>query len=150
MAVVQHCCRRVVHLGPLGAGTTMKLVLNMPMAVFWAALAEALAIGAGHGLQRAQMLEVFLDSPVALPALRAKAPLLLGTVEEVAFDVTGVRKDLLAMTSTAQAVAVATPTAAAALAHFAAATAAGYGARDVALIVEYVDAMTRLSRGDPA
>ncbi len=150
LAVVQHCCRRVVHLGPLGAGTTMKLVLNMPMAVFWAALAEALAIGAGHGLQRAAMLEVFLDSPVALPALRAKVPLMLGAAEDVAFDVTGVRKDLLAMTATAQAVAVATPTAAAALAHFAAATAAGYGARDVALIVDYVDEMTRLSRGDSA
>src|SRR5262249_27646158 len=36
--------RRVAHLGPVGAGATLTLVLLAPMAVYWAALAEALAI----------------------------------------------------------------------------------------------------------
>ncbi|HWQ16105.1 MAG TPA: NAD(P)-dependent oxidoreductase [Roseiflexaceae bacterium] len=135
--------RRIVHMGPSGAGTTMKLVLNMPMAVFWAALGEALAIGAQHGLPLDRMLDVFLDSPVALPALRAKAPLLLGAAHEPAFDVTGVRKDLLAMVATGQDVGVPTPTGAAALAQFAAATAAGYGERDLVFIVEYLAEVAR-------
>jgi 3-hydroxyisobutyrate dehydrogenase len=136
-------CRRVAHMGGTGSGTTMKLVLNMPMAVFWAALAEALAIGAQHGLALDRMLDVFLDSPVALPALRAKAPLLLGAEHEVAFDVTGVRKDLLAMIATGQDVGVPTPAGSAALAHFAAATAAGYGERDLAFLVEYLAEVVR-------
>jgi len=137
------CCRRVVHLGASGAGTTMKLVLNMPMAIFWAGLSEALAIGTQRGLDLAQMLDVFLDSPVALPALRAKAPLLLGEAHEVAFDVTGVRKDLLAMIATAQDAGVPTPAGSAALAHFAAATAAGYGERDLVFIVAYLVDLVR-------
>lgn len=141
--VLEQFCRRIAHMGPSGAGTTMKLVLNMPMAVFWAALAEALAIGTQHGLQLEKMLEVFLDSPVALPALRAKAPLLLGAEHEVAFDVTGVRKDLLAMIATGQDVGVPTPAGAAALAHFAAATAAGYGERDLVFVVEYLAAVAQ-------
>ncbi|HMO58949.1 MAG TPA: NAD-binding protein, partial [Roseiflexaceae bacterium] len=141
--VFEQFCRRVVHLGPLGAGTTMKIVLNMPMAIFWAGLAESLAIGTQHGLNMAQMLDIFLDSPVALPALRAKVPIMLGNDDQVAFDVTGVRKDLLAMMATAQDVGVPTPAAAAALAHFAAATAAGYGERDLALIVEYLGDLAR-------
>jgi 3-hydroxyisobutyrate dehydrogenase len=141
--VLEQLCRRIVHLGGPGAGTTMKLVLNMPMAVFWAALAEALAIGTQHGLALDQMLDVFLDSPVALPALRLKAPLLLGTPHEVAFDVTGVRKDLLAMIATGQDVGVPMPAAAAALGHFAAATAAGYGERDLAFLVEYLADIAR-------
>jgi 3-hydroxyisobutyrate dehydrogenase-like beta-hydroxyacid dehydrogenase len=141
-------CRRVVHLGPSGSGTTMKLVLNMPMAIFWASLAEAMAMGSQFGLDRAQMLEVFLDSPVALPALRMKAPLLLGAEQEVAFDVTGVRKDLLAMVATGQDAGVPMPTGSAALGLFAAATAAGYGGRDMITVVEYMLQQVRASFGE--
>jgi 3-hydroxyisobutyrate dehydrogenase len=107
--VLEAFSRRVVHLGPGGAGTTMKLVLNMGMAIFWAGLSEALTMGHQYGLDLEQMLDIYLDSPVALPALRMKAPLLLGAEHEVAFDVTGVRKDLLAMVGTAQEVGVRQP-----------------------------------------
>jgi 3-hydroxyisobutyrate dehydrogenase len=141
-------CRRIVHMGPSGSGTTMKLVLNMPMAIFWVGLAEAMAMGSQFGLDRAQMLDVYLDSPVALPALRMKAPLLLGTPHEVAFDVTGVRKDLLAMIATGQDAGVPMPVGSAALALFAAATAAGYGGRDMIAVVEYLHELVRASFGE--
>ena len=135
--------RRIVHMGPSGAGTLMKLVLNMPMAIFWAGLAEATAMGRQFGLDMERMLDVYLDSPVAMPALRLKAPLLLGAPHEVAFDVTGVRKDLLAMVATAQDAGVPTPSGSAALALFAAATAAGYGEQDLIAIVEYMAELAR-------
>lgn len=141
--LLQTLGRRIVHLGGQGAGTTMKLVLNMTMASFWGALAESLAVGRQFGLDMETMLNVYLDSPVALPALRAKAPLLLGASHDVAFDVTGVRKDLLAMVATAQEAGVPTPVASSALAHFAAATAAGYGERDLAFLVEYLAEVAR-------
>jgi 3-hydroxyisobutyrate dehydrogenase len=141
-------CRKIVHMGPGSSGTTMKLVLNMPMAIFWVALAEAMTMGSQFGLDRAQMLDVYLDSPVALPALRMKAPLLLGAPHEVAFDVTGVRKDLLAMIATGQDAGVPMPVASAALALFAAATAAGYGGRDMIAVVEYLHEVVRDSFGE--
>jgi 3-hydroxyisobutyrate dehydrogenase len=140
-------CRRIVHMGPRGSGTTMKLARNMPMAIFWAGLAEAIAMGSQFGLDRAQMLDVYLDSPVALPALRMKARLLLGAPHEVAFDVTGVRKDLLAMIATGQAAGVPMPAGSAALALFAAATAAGHGERDLIAVVEYMLELVRESFG---
>ncbi|MBC8162251.1 MAG: NAD(P)-dependent oxidoreductase [Roseiflexaceae bacterium] len=143
MPVFDVLARRVAHLGPHGAGTTMKLALNMPMAIFWAGLAEAIAMGRQYGLDTAQMLAVYLDSPVALPALRAKAPLLLGEQAEVAFDVTGVRKDLIAMLATGLDAGVPMPTGAAALGTFAAATAAGYGEQDMIQVVEFVSDMVR-------
>ncbi|KAB8141828.1 NAD(P)-dependent oxidoreductase [Chloroflexia bacterium SDU3-3] len=139
--------RRTVHLGPAGSGTTMKLALNLPMAIYWAGLAEAMAMGQQLGLDRAQMLDVYLDSTVSLPAMRAKVPLLLGAEQEVAFDVTGVRKDLIAMIASGQDAGVPMPTSAAALAHFAAATAAGYGHDDLATVVEYVLEMVQASAG---
>jgi 3-hydroxyisobutyrate dehydrogenase len=141
-------CRRIVHLGPSGSGTTMKLALNLPMAIFWAGLAEAMAMGSQFGLDTAQMLDVYLDSPVALPALRLKAPLILGEAHEVAFDVTGVRKDLLAMIATGQDAGVPMPTSSAALSLFAAATAAGYGEHDLVALVAYVREMVRTSFGE--
>ena len=146
--VLELLCRRIVHLGPSGSGTTMKLALNMPMAIFWAGLAEAMAMGAQFGLDRAQMLDVYLDSPVALPALRMKAPLLLGAPHEVAFDVTGVRKDLLAMVATGQDAGVPMPAGSAALALFAAATAAGHGDRDLIAVVDYMLEQVRASFGE--
>ena len=130
--------RRIVHLGPTGAGTTMKLVLNMPMAIYWASLGEALAMGGRHGLSLEQMLDVILDSQVALPALRARAAVLLGAAHEVAFDLAGVHKDLRAMIANAQAAGVATPTADGALAEYAAALAAGHGARDFTFLMPFL------------
>jgi 3-hydroxyisobutyrate dehydrogenase-like beta-hydroxyacid dehydrogenase len=138
-------CRRIVHMGPNACGCAMKLALNLPMAIFWAGLAEAMAMGQRNGLGIPQMLDVYLDSPVALPALRGKAPLLLGQKAEVAFDVKSVRKDLLAMVATGQDASVPMATASAALALWAAATDAGYGADDLIAIVEYVTKMVEQS-----
>ena len=89
--------RRVVHLGPNGAGATMKLVLQLPMAVLFASLGEALSIGTQLGLSLDAMLDVVLDSQGAPPVLRARADLIRSGGDGPAgagFDVAGVRKDL--------------------------------------------------------
>lgn len=135
--VLDLLCRRIAYMGPTGSGTTMKLVLNMPMAIYWQALAESLSMGVQSGLDLATMLELITDSPAGLAALRMKIPAILGTADEVAFDVTGVRKDLLAMIATAQLLGVPTPSGSAALASYAAATAAGRGERDLADLIPY-------------
>jgi 3-hydroxyisobutyrate dehydrogenase len=130
--------RRVDHLGPVGAGITMKLVLMAPMGVFFAALGESLAIGAQSGLDRAAMLSVILDSQVAPPALRDRAARLLEADLPANFEVAGVRKDLQAIVGTGQDVGVPMSVAAAALGLYAGATAAGFGERDLVHIVDYV------------
>lgn len=130
-------CRRIAHMGPIGSGTTMKLVLNMPMAVYWQALAEALAMGTKSGLDMAQMLDLIADSPAGIGALQQKIPIILGETSEVSFDVTGVRKDLLAMTTTGLLLGVPMPTASAALLTYAAATAAQWGEHDLADLIAY-------------
>ncbi len=130
-------CRRIAHLGPTGSGTTMKLVLNLPMAIYWQGLAEALALGSQFGLELASMLELIVDSQAAIGALRPKIPAMLGERGEVAFDVTGVRKDLLAMIQTGQSLGVPMPAASAALINCMAATAAGKGEADFAELIPY-------------
>lgn len=141
--VLELFSRRIAHLGPSGSGTTMKLVLNLPMAVYWQGLAEALALGQQHGLELAEMLDLIADSPAAVGALRAKIPAILGSADEVAFDVTGVRKDLLAMIETGQQAGVPMPAASAALISFMAATAAGLGSADLAALIPHYIAAVR-------
>ena len=142
--------RRVAHLGPCGAGMTMKLVQTMPMAIFFAGLGEALAMGTQLGLDLRQMLEVFLDSQGAPPVLHDRAPLLLGADTPPGFEVAGVHKDLLAMVATAQDAGVPASTAAAALGVYAAATAAGYAERDLVFVIEYTRELARHLRPRPA
>ncbi|HEY9482243.1 MAG TPA: NAD(P)-dependent oxidoreductase [Micromonosporaceae bacterium] len=134
---IEAYARRIVHVGPVGAGTTMKLVLMAPMGAYFAALAEGLAVGERLGLDRSTMLDVILDSHTAPPLLRDRAAVLLGG-GAVGFDVAGVRKDLRAIIATGQDAAVPMSTAAAALAHFAGAAAHGFGDRDLIFIVDYV------------
>ncbi|HEU4322997.1 MAG TPA: NAD(P)-dependent oxidoreductase [Roseiflexaceae bacterium] len=140
--------RQITHCGPSGAGTTMKLVVNLPMVAYWAGLSEALALGRQSGLDLELMLKTMLESAFAPPSMHVKAPLLLGQEHEVSFDVTGVRKDALAMIATGQDLGVPMPAASAALALFANATAAGYGERDLVFVAEYAMEMVRKSFGE--
>jgi 3-hydroxyisobutyrate dehydrogenase-like beta-hydroxyacid dehydrogenase len=130
--------RRIIHMGPVGSGTTMKLALMAPLGSYFAALAEALAIGAQAGLDRARMLDVILDSHTAPPAMRDRADLLLGADRPSGFDVAGVRKDLRAIVATGQDFGVPMTTASAALSAYSGATASGFGERDLIFIVDYV------------
>ncbi|HEY1982516.1 MAG TPA: NAD(P)-dependent oxidoreductase, partial [Xanthobacteraceae bacterium] len=44
MPILQQLCRRIEHVGALGSGATMKLAVNLPLLVYWQALAESLTI----------------------------------------------------------------------------------------------------------
>jgi 3-hydroxyisobutyrate dehydrogenase len=37
-------CRRHEHVGPVGAGAAMKLAVNLPLAIYWEVVGEALSI----------------------------------------------------------------------------------------------------------
>jgi 3-hydroxyisobutyrate dehydrogenase len=139
--VIATYARRIVHMGPVGAGTTMKLVLMSPMGAYFAALAEGLAMGERLGLERSAMLDIILDSHVAPPALRDRAAVLLGEDRPVGFDVDGVGKDLRAIVATGQDCGVPMSTAAAGLAHFAGARSNGFAGRDLIFIADYVRAL---------
>jgi len=64
--------RASFHLGPSGAGTTMKLVNNAVLAMEMQALAEAIALGEKAGLPRAEMLAVLGETGVVAPAQTPK------------------------------------------------------------------------------
>ena len=60
--------RQYFHLGPSGAGTTMKLVVNTLLGVGMQAIAEAVVFGEAAGLNRNLLLEVLSKTAVVAPA----------------------------------------------------------------------------------
>lgn len=64
--------KEVVHVGALGAGMELKLVLNLVMGLEMQALAEAAAFGESRGLVRTQVLQAIAGSGFASPVMRFK------------------------------------------------------------------------------
>lgn len=133
--VLEALCRRFDHVGEVGAGSSFKLAINLPLAVYWQALGEAYALCAHLPIDRARMIEIFQETSGAPNVLKARG----ATVAEALggkdlgpgmFDCDGMRKDLRTMIAEAGSRGHALPVAAAALATFDEASAAGWGAKD--------------------
>ncbi|MBM3513513.1 MAG: NAD(P)-dependent oxidoreductase [Alphaproteobacteria bacterium] len=138
--------RRVMHAGAVGQGALLKLVVNLPLGVYWQALAEAMAMGEAGGLDAKLMLDTLQDSSAALAVLGLKRPAILGENVPVAFDVASMQKDFAAILETGSGLGVPMPASAAAFATYAAAVAGGQGAADSVAIVKFLtDRMTRKS-----
>jgi 3-hydroxyisobutyrate dehydrogenase-like beta-hydroxyacid dehydrogenase len=82
------------HLGPNGAGQTIKLAMNLILALQVDALAEALALVTSAGLQGEKLVEVMQSSMARAPVLDVKAPLLLKNEYPPSFPLRLMHKDV--------------------------------------------------------
>jgi 3-hydroxyisobutyrate dehydrogenase-like beta-hydroxyacid dehydrogenase len=69
--------KRWFHLGPHGAGQTVKLAMNLLLALEVDAMAEALALTTAGGIAGERLVEVMQSSMARAPVLDMKAPMLL-------------------------------------------------------------------------
>src|SRR5581483_11330061 len=79
--VLEPLCRRLEHCGPVGAGTTMKLAINLPLMISWQAYGEAFALCRDIGFPPARLLDLFTDISGATNALKARAPMVVAALE---------------------------------------------------------------------
>jgi 3-hydroxyisobutyrate dehydrogenase len=124
--------RRIVHMGPAGSGYAMKLCSNLLMASYLQALAEALALGTGHGIALDDILDILGESPVASPWLKSKRPILKGEGHDMSLDIVSLRKDMMAAVAAGAAVGIPMPGAAGIATALSAAVAHGDGDLDLA------------------
>jgi len=101
-------CRRVEHVGALGAGARMKLAANLLLAVFWQALGESLLLVDASASDAPCAVDLLADSNIGAAILRTRAPEILaamngGASGAAAFDVDTMRKDLRYMAQEAAA-----------------------------------------------
>jgi 3-hydroxyisobutyrate dehydrogenase-like beta-hydroxyacid dehydrogenase len=131
--------KRVVPLGPLGAGATMKLVVNSMVHALNAALAEALVLAEKAGVDRSRAYEVIADSAVAAPFVLYKRQAYENPVDTpVAFALELVAKDLDLAASLAGHVGAAMPQLAANRALVQEAIDAGLGDADLSALAVHL------------
>jgi 3-hydroxyisobutyrate dehydrogenase len=86
--------KRWFHLGPHGAGQTVKLAMNMLFAIEVDGLAEALALATAGGVPGEKLVEVMQAGMGRAPLLDVKAPLLLQGEYPPSFPLRLMHKDL--------------------------------------------------------
>ncbi len=96
--ILDQLCKRVEHLGPAGAGAHMKLAVNLPLALYWKTLAEALAMLSESGIPAETAISMIADSSAGPNVLKNRAQVVVdtlnGTDQPGTFDIAGLSKDL--------------------------------------------------------
>ena len=133
--ILEQLCRRIEHVGPVGAGASMKLAINLPLLVFYQALGEAYALCRHLDLDPTAMMDLFADTSGGPNILKVRGPVIAAALSgdtgaPPTFDVDSIRKDLRTMLAEAQARGSDLPLVRQALAVYDEASAAGWGKRD--------------------
>ncbi len=134
--VLDQLCRRVEHVGLVGAGASMKLAINLPLLVFWQAFGEALALCRPLRLDAARIVEIFSDTSGAPNALKNRAAVLAAVIDgkdggAITVDIDSMRKDLRTMLEEASALGTTLPVTARTLDCYGEASRAGLGKGDI-------------------
>jgi len=106
--------KKIFHLGPNGAGQTIKLAMNAILALEVGAVAEAIGLVTKAGLKGEQLLEVLQASMARSGLLDLKTPLMLKGDFKPSFPLRLMHKDLGLALDLANQLGVALPTTAAA------------------------------------
>jgi 3-hydroxyisobutyrate dehydrogenase len=133
--LLEQLCRRVELLGAVGAGASMKLAVNLLLAVFWQALAEACGLMQTVPMAPERLIDLFADTNIGAGILKARGALVAAALKgepagPASFDVDFMRKDLREMLQEAAAMGITLPAAAQTLSAFDQASRAGAGKID--------------------
>jgi 3-hydroxyisobutyrate dehydrogenase len=128
--------RSIVHIGPTGSGTLLKLINNFLCGVQLVSLAEAVSLIEKSGLDRAKALEVLTNGAPGSPLVKTVSARMVSGDYAPNFPLRLMAKDLGYALGEAGQYAVPLATAAAALKVFEKAVAEGRGGEDFSAIVE--------------
>jgi len=143
MAMGEH----VYHVGPNGAGSAMKVIVNLMIGMTVLSVAETLTLGRQAGLDPEQMLEILGVTSVSSPHLKNKGRMMIEGQFEPAFALKYMQKDFDLIMEAAHELK--TPLFTGAIAHqvYTAANVAGYGDLDYASVVKFLEEVA--GRGKP-
>ena len=132
--VLAELCRRVEHLGTVGAAARMKLAVNLPLAIYWQVLGESLALLRGARVPDDLAISLIADSSAGPTVLKNRAQVvvdtLAGTDQPGTFDIAGLAKDLGLALELGQADGSDMPLSRSVEPHYRAALSAGLGGFD--------------------
>jgi 3-hydroxyisobutyrate dehydrogenase len=133
--ILEQMCRRFEHVGPVGAGSSFKLAINLPLIVYWQALGEALSLVGHLDVPPERVMDILADTSGAPAMLKNRGPSIaaaLGGKENPNPTVTvdTLKKDLAEMVAEAKTLGYDSLVTSGALKAFERASKAGLGSKD--------------------
>ncbi len=140
--ILKQLCRRVDLVGPVGAGMSLKLALNLPLLVYYQVLGEALLLVRHMGLDNKWLLEFLAGTSGGPNVLKGRGPAIAtalagGDTGPVTFDIELVKKDLVTMLDEAARRGVRMPLTEKTLEIYEGAIKEGWATRDSAWLPAY-------------
>src|SRR6202048_1374284 len=86
---------KVTHVGDNGVALSMKIALNLQLAVQMLAFSEGVLLAEKSGIPREVAVDVMVHSAIASPMIQYRGPFVLQHADEAWFDVNMMQKDML-------------------------------------------------------
>jgi len=140
--LLDQLCRRLEHVGPVGAGEVMKFTINMPLMIYWQALGEALALCGSLGLDPDRIMELLSDTSGGPNVLKVRGATVAKQLKgadagAVTFDLDSGLKDLRAMLAEGRSRGLELPLVERSIACYEEASRSGLGATEVSAVSAY-------------
>jgi 3-hydroxyisobutyrate dehydrogenase-like beta-hydroxyacid dehydrogenase len=133
---------KVTHVGDNGVALSMKIALNLQLAVQMMGFCEGVLLAEKSGIAREVAVDVMLHSAIASPMIVYRGPFVLQQPEEAWFDVNMMQKDMLLAMELGRKLNVPLPTTAISNEFLTAARGMGWEKLDFAVVF---DVLTRMS-----
>jgi 3-hydroxyisobutyrate dehydrogenase-like beta-hydroxyacid dehydrogenase len=136
----------VTHVGGNGLAVSMKIAVNLNLAVQMLAFCEGVLLAEKSGIARETAVNVLTHSAVASPMIQYRGPFVLRQPEEAWFDVNMMQKDMVLALDMGRELIVPLPTTSISNEFLTAARAMGLEKQDFAAVFEVLAKMAGVAR----
>lgn len=136
---------KVTHVGDQGLAVSMKIAMNLSLAVQMLAYSEGVLLAEKSGIDRKTAVEVFNNSVIASPMLQYRGPMVLNLPDEAWFTVSLMQKDVSLALEMGKRLTVPLPTTAVTNEFLTAARGAGLGDKDFAAVFQLLAQLAGVS-----
>ena len=136
---------KVSHVGDNGLALSMKIAINLSLAVQMLAFSEGVLLAEKSGISREVAVDVLTHSAVASPMIQYRGPFVLQQPEEAWFDVNMMQKDMVLAMDLGRQLDVPLPTTAVSNEFLTAARGLGWTKYDFACMFDVLAAMSGVS-----
>ena len=145
--VLEGLARAHYYVGSFGAGSKVKFVANLLVAIHNVAAAEAMVLAMKSGLDPAVVLKVVADGAGSSRMLQVRGPMMVkGDYSEATMRVETWQKDMTIIGDYARKIDCPTPLFSASAPFYTAAMAMGHGAEDTGVVCAVLERMANHSR----
>ncbi len=136
---------KVTHVGDNGLALSMKIAINLSLAVQMLAFSEGVLLAEKSGIARDVAVDVLVNSAIASPMVKYRGPFVLQQPEEAWFDVNMMQKDMVLAMELGRQLDVPLPTTAVSNEFLTAARGMGWTKYDFACVFDVLAAMSGVS-----